>query len=202
MLGKVYQSELEHLTDRWDRWNMKHNSMKKRAEKTRERTAKATKCVLERKFKRKTSKSLQKFTVTKIKARREKNANKKFKRKEKIHQKICNHRAGTAWNPRRRKSFQKQKAEKIETITQGNVQMKDLNQHAWETREPPAGNASEYSDCIFKIREKSAHQRKEKKWDFEAGIFVFNQKAVEEHCRDSWKLKYQPNILYQTKVSF
>lgn len=70
--------------------------MKKRAEKTWERTAKATKCVLERKFKRKTSKSLQKFTVTKIKARREKNANKKFKRKEKIHQKICNHRAGMA----------------------------------------------------------------------------------------------------------
>lgn len=62
---------------------MKHNSMKKRAEKTRERTAKATKCVLERKFQRKTSKSLQKFTVTKIKARREKNANKKFRRKGK-----------------------------------------------------------------------------------------------------------------------
>lgn len=44
--------------------------------------------------------------------------------------------------------------------------MKDLNQHAWETREPLAGNASEYSDCIFKIREKSAHQRKEKKMRF------------------------------------
>lgn len=48
-----------------------------RAEKTREWTAKATKCILERKFKRKNPKS-QKFTIMKIKARREKNANKKF----------------------------------------------------------------------------------------------------------------------------
>lgn len=63
---------------------MKHKSTKKRAEKTRERTAKATKCVLERKFKRKTSKSLQKFTVTKIKARREKNQTRTLRGRKKF----------------------------------------------------------------------------------------------------------------------
>lgn len=55
----------------------------------------------------------------------------------------------------------------LKTITQGNVKMKDWHQHAWETREPPAGNASEYSDCVFKITGKTVHIKVEKnKGDF------------------------------------
>lgn len=74
---------------------MKQNSCEQRAEKTQEWTAKAIKCISERKFKRENPKG-PKLAVMKIKARRERNANKKFKRKERIHQKICNCRAGTA----------------------------------------------------------------------------------------------------------
>lgn len=80
--------------------------------------------------------------------------------------------------PKRKKAFK--------TVSQGNVRVKDLNQHTWETQEPSAGNVSIHSDCIFKIRGKNVHIKvKENKRDFEAGFFFFNQKAMEQHCKDS-----------------
>lgn len=65
---------------------------------------------------------------------------------------------------------QSERQKTFKTITQGNARMKDLNQHALETREPSAENVSIYSDCIFKIRKNVHIKVKNNKWDFKVGF--------------------------------